>query len=308
VARTQDRGIGRYETESITQRGNLRVLAGEIDRLLARRARLQAELEARKDIVFPEELTSRPKGSPVAQIMQEEQLLFDARLSGLKAQVDNLNQIKTLYEKETESLRAKLELEEKQVALIQRELDSVNSLVAKGLTVAPRQLALERVLAQTESGRIEMTTAILRARQEAGRAESNILDLRNKMRNEVLVELQLTQSKLAEAIDKVETTRRLVLEAEVDAPLAEEERSRDETIRPVYFIVRRVGDTARETTVAESELVQPGDVVKVERILPPIRGGTASRQAPTAGAPGLEPPVGARVGRVPSASAETVTK
>ncbi|HEV2558478.1 MAG TPA: polysaccharide biosynthesis/export family protein [Microvirga sp.] len=291
--RSQERSLGRYQAEAITHRGTLRVVEAELQTLLARRARLQAELDNKDVITWPAEVVEKAKTPAGAKMMEEERLLFESRRNGIRAQVQNFERIKQLSGSEVESLKGKLDLENRQIGLIQKELDGVNSLVSRGLTVGSRQLALERVLAQGEANRIELSTAMLRAQQEQSRADNSIVELRSRARNEALTELQLTQSKLAEAAERVETARRLIFEAEVNGPLMDEqERASDLDVRPVYSIVRSRGSNAEELKVPETAPVEPGDIIKVERTRPDLR--SMGRYAEEVAATNREPSAVAR--------------
>lgn len=262
--RPADPGLLRFERESISIRGNLRLLGVQRDTLLARRARLQAELQGIDTIPFPPELAKRQAEPSIAQLVREEQLLFEARRTALKMQIESLTQQRILLTKEVDSLRAKSETQERQLSSIRRELESVGSLVTRGLAVAPRQLSLERLSAEIEASRIDLNTAMLRAQQDASKTERSILELRNQRQNDVIVELRQTQAKIDEASEQIGTSEKLVYEVEVTAPAAESERSQAQMAQPIYSIIRRGDGGTQEKVVTENTPVKPGDVLKVQ--------------------------------------------
>ena len=59
-----------------------------------------------------------------------------------------------------------------QMGLINKELTDVSGLVDKGMVVAPRQLALQRSVAQIQGDRLSMQTNKLRVQEEISKAES----------------------------------------------------------------------------------------------------------------------------------------
>ncbi|MDJ1157076.1 polysaccharide biosynthesis/export family protein [Chelatococcus sp. SYSU_G07232] len=263
LQRTTDIGLMRLEREAITARGDLRLLGLDMRAMVARRARLEAELNESETIAFPEDLLTQQAHPLVAQLMEQERLIFTARREALRTQVETLMQLKDFLQKELVSLRAQLETEDRQLKLIQKELQSVGSLVDRGLAIAPRQLSLERTLAQIEGDKLRVGTSILRAQQETNKTDMAILELRNKRRNEVVVELRQTQAKIEELTHRTDTAQKLMFESEVSAPQMLADRARSARAEPSYSIVRRVGEEMRETDVTETTSMQPGDILRV---------------------------------------------
>lgn len=297
--RSGELGLSRFERETIASNGDLRVIAVEHLAMLGRAARLQAELSGANAISFPPEIVENGNRTSSAQIIREESELFRSRRETLRSQLDALAQAKVLVQREVEGLRSKDETQDRQLSLARRELDNVNTLVAKGLAVAPRQLALEQALAQIESARQDLNLSIIRAEQEIAKIERNIIDLRNQRQNEVLAELRLAQTKLQEYQERAETAQRLVYESDVVAPRLEAERAREQMLQPVFLIVRNGPDGISETTVTQTATVQPGDIIKVERPTLPSqfsgnplrsergRSGGPQAQAPEKSAPAM---------------------
>ncbi len=264
LPRITDLGLMRIEREAMTARGDLRLLGVEANNLRARMARLQAELTDADKIDFAGYMVAGAETQMTAAIMSQEQSIFDTRREALRNQVQSLTQLKQFLEKEVESLKAQVETEERQLSLVRRELQSVGSLVDKGLAIAPRQLSLERTVAQIEGDRLRVATTLLRARQDISRTELLVLEMRNKQRNEVVTDIRLTQGRLDELAQKANTLENLAYEAEVIFPDYLAQRTRDEKVLPIYSVVRRIGGRAIETAVSETAAVEPGDTIKVE--------------------------------------------
>jgi protein involved in polysaccharide export with SLBB domain len=257
-------GLMRVERDAISARGDLQVLGAQAANLRARRARLEAELKQSDTLDFSDELTTRPKDASAELAMQQEGLIFQARREAFSTQMRALEQLKDFLEKEVVSLAAQKQTEDTQVKLVKKELSSVLLLVDKGLSAAPRQLGLERMLAQIEGERLRVETSLLRARQEISRTEISMLELKNKRTNDVTIELRETQAKLEELDRKSDTTEQLLYEAEVTAPQFLAQRARSRRVQPVYTIVRQRGENAIELSASESTAIEPGDTVKVE--------------------------------------------
>ena len=268
VQRFSGQGLVRLERDAISGRGELHLFSMQIRSLLARRARLRAEVKRSETIEFPPELRERQNDASVSLLMQQEQLIFEARRDAFTTQMYALEHLKSYLEKEAVSLNAQVAIEDTQLRLVNKELQSVSSLVDKGLAVVPRQLSLERTAAQIEGDRLRIGTSLLKAMQEISRTDITIIELRNKWNNDVSVELRETQAKLEELERKSDTSEQLLYEAEVIAPqfLARLERTRK--VQPIYTIVRRLGTRTSELAASETTPVEPGDTIKVEVPVP----------------------------------------
>jgi exopolysaccharide production protein ExoF len=308
--RSGDAGLSRFERETIASNGELRVIAVEHLALLGRRARLQAELSGADAIAFPPELTDNPNRAAAAQVMKEEVDLFKSRKQSLASQLEALAQTKLLIQREVQALQAKDVTQERQLGLAKKDLDNVNSLISKGLSVAPRQLALDQAVAQIESARMDLALAIIRAEQDIGKTERDILALKNNRQNEVLTEVRIAQTKLQEYQERAETAQRLAYESDVVAPQLEEERVREELLQPVFTIVRKGPDGPVEARVSQTSAVQPGDIIKVERprIARQFNGSPTSRLGvPGQGGPSASPASDKRSPSMPTFSMPAIS-
>lgn len=271
MRRSPDPLISRFERDAITSRGDMRVMAALLDGLVARRARLQAEIDGAAAVTFPPELIDKKDDPAIARLMREEEMIFSSRMEGIQKKVEANKHLKDLLTGEIASLRSQVELKKRQVASARREFENVKSLVDKGLGTAPRQLALERTLAEYESRQLDLERSIIEAQVEIAEAERNNVDVRSRWREEATVELRQTQVRIEELTEKFETARRLIQEAEVTAPanLARARRSRSNLL-PSYAIVRHENGEVREIPATEATPVRAGDTVRVTVPLPEL--------------------------------------
>lgn len=283
--RYTDPGLLRLEREAIASRGDLRILARQIDQYHVRRARLNAEMEEADAIALPPEIEERKEDSDIARLIREESILFETRRDTLQEQITTLESLITLYENEIVSLEAQLDTERRQSELLDLELDSVRSLVERGLAPSPRQLALERNAAEIEREQRELETYILRAHQNISQSRQNIVSLRSERRNEIVTELQQTQAMIAEAGERVSTTQQLILESEVTAPMERVRQDLIQASQASYAIIRRNDEgEAEEIAAEETSPVLPGDVVQVQRRIRASQPEAASEAGTRTGA------------------------
>jgi polysaccharide export outer membrane protein/exopolysaccharide production protein ExoF len=268
MQRINDMGLFRLNRDSIGSRGDLAITIAQTRNMLARKARLQAELNSATDITFPKELTDHASESSVKMLLEQERTIFETRRRALETQISALEHLKSYLNKEVESLTAQVQTETTQMDLVNKELSSISSLVERGLSSAPRQLLLQRTIAQIEGERLRLQTSVVKAQQDISKTDIEIVDARNKYNNEVTVELRATQAALEELKDKADTTAKLIYESEVTAPQFIHDRMNSQKMQPILKIVRETNGTSSELYVGETTEVLPGDTIKVEM---PIR-------------------------------------
>ena len=271
----------RLNREIITTLGDSQATEAEANGLLARKARLEAELKGADKIVFPPELEQRKTDPAVATVMRQEVVIFDSRRNGLQTEIDALQQLKVFLAKGVESLQAQTKAQERERDLTKKELENIASLVSRGLAAAPRQIELERLMSRMEGDRLRLQTELLRTQQDISRADLSIVEARNRLSNESAALLRETQTRLEQAVVRMSTADRLLQDSRVTFPSLLAARQRpDSKHKPTYRIVRRVNGQIKELAASESTAVEPGDTLTVE--LPvPDSASTPSSQART---------------------------
>ena len=178
-------------------------------------------------------------------------------------QIDNLNKTRDILQNEITALAAKDVSVAHQLELTRKEFDTISSLVTKGLTVLPRQLAVEQDISQYESSRLDLQLAQLRAKQDISRIDRDILDLKDKRRASALAESRETQAKLMTLDEQIKTAQSLAEDTENHAPEIAAEADQDRPSAPIYMVTRVVDGTARTDEVKETDAVLPGDTLRV---------------------------------------------
>jgi protein involved in polysaccharide export with SLBB domain len=264
--RIDDPGLLLVRRNLLSASGDLRVLVLEYEGLLARRARLQAELDGSPQIGFPRELLERRDQSEAAQAMAQEQAMFAARRDALHSETTSLNQLKDLLNGEVTSLQSKTKDVDQELALLKQELAQTAAMVQKGLAAAPREFTLRQTELQTEGRRLDLDTAILRAREDIGKAEQSILKLHDKRRGEIMAESAEVERKLVDHAARIKTGKAIEeQEGNASPDLAS---ILDSGSGPLtYSIIRPAGDAGGPQKLAATEAsdVEPGDTIEVRR-------------------------------------------
>jgi hypothetical protein len=266
------------EREVVTAGGDLRVLDAERIALEAKVARLTAEVSQAETLTFPRELLERSSDPRVERAMREEALRFSARRDALKSEIEAVERSKVLLRQELVSLEVKAKSLDQLAAITQKEVQSVNELLSKGLTVAPRQLSAETNREMLESNRLDVQAAALRAQQSLARADRDVVEMRAKYRKEALDDMATTRSMLDQNIEKVQTAERLLKNAKMRSNGLGD--GADDPV-PVYELTRIAASGPVTWTAMENEAVKPGDVLRVTLFYPNRRRNGASAEAPT---------------------------
>jgi polysaccharide export outer membrane protein/exopolysaccharide production protein ExoF len=274
--RLTEGGMAQLQRSAQTTFGEFRVLVLQSNRLTARRARLQAELDGGNEVKFPPELTQRQSDPEIAAILRHELEAFAAYRDTLQSEIASRNELKDLLAKEVVSLQKKIVSADQEVSMLNGELTKVTDFVSKGLAVAPREFSLRQNGMEMQRTRLDLDTAVLRAREEIGKIDQNIIESRNQTRKEVLREIDDTSSKLAEVSARISTIGEIVKQDEATMPGIAASRP-DEAASIVYTIVRREETGPREMEASETTLVQPGDTIRVRRqVETPLASGQPS--------------------------------
>jgi polysaccharide biosynthesis/export protein ExoF len=296
LSRVSDLSFLEFQRQALTTAGDLRVLRRQYDRLAAGRARLQAQLNESDNIAFPAELL-RLQGDPaISRLLQEEQVTFNSRRDALRSQIDAQNHLKQLLNDEISSLGSKLQTMDQELTLLKKEKTRIASLVTQGLAVTPREFEMRQTEFHAESRRLDIGTAILRARQDVERADQAIAERRDKNRSELLSELAQAEAKLAETVERIKAAsaianRDAIAEPELGAIVGEGAGA------PVYSIRRRDGAGVQTVAATDTTDVEPGDTIEVKLGKPTgaMEIGRRDESASVAGSAGDPPPAPSRV-------------
>jgi protein involved in polysaccharide export with SLBB domain len=261
--------------EAISARGDLGLLNTELAQALARRARLESEMRGNAEIKFPAELAQRRSLASMALLFEQEELIFQTRRTAFEAEVKALDELKAYLGKEVQSIESQMHAQDKQVELSRKELDGVQTLMKKGLSVASRELGIERSIAQLESEGLRVSSQLAHTRQELSKTDIMLLELRNKRANDITTELRLNQAKIDELMQKYSITETLLATSQSNNR-AQARRLGDR--QPLFFISRQGNEFAADETAR----IAPGDTLKVE--LPLVQPGAA--ETPPAGSAG----------------------
>lgn len=266
-ARRRDGGGLDMEVDQIRYYGELQKTEIDLPRLQARRARLQAELNDKAEIAFPDELLAAPQGS-TKEIMNEEASIFVARAEAFKRQLDSLDELRVLLTNETKVLAEKIASMDRQIKIAQDELTDVSVLAQKGTVTRSRESEMERLLAGLQGDRLDLALASMRASQKISETEREATTLKGQRRTEITKDLQSVQSDMEQLMLKRQNTQAVLLAT--GAAVLRQTKGSAIDAEPLNFTIIRHGG---KEELASTEAIQllPGDVLKVELVIEPAQ-------------------------------------
>lgn len=251
--------------DAIVSRGDLRVMTSERDGLLAKKARIEAEVSDDPKIDFPADLTRKDAAPRLAESLKQEKMIFDFRKSTVKSKVDSLGQEKNMLGQEITALNAKDASLNKQLELANAERQNVRSLADRGLAITTRQLAVEQSVAQLESNKLDIQVARFKAEQDRTKLDRDIVVLQDQRRSDLLLDLRQVEARIAELTERITTTQRLAAQAESMSSQDVSDTERLTEMTPSFVITRLTDKGSEDIQAGRSTPVEPGDVVNVIR-------------------------------------------
>jgi HlyD family secretion protein len=188
------------------------------DELLARQARLEAELAGADTIDFPEELTRRSTEPGVALLMAGEGRLLNIRreaIDGLKAQ---LRERVAQLEHVVTGLQAQADAKKKEIEWVRQELEGIMSLWQKNFVQFNRVVALQRDVAKANGDHGELIASMAEANNKIAETELQIIQVDEDLRSEVGKELATVRADLAVCTERKVAAEDVFSRIEIRAP------------------------------------------------------------------------------------------
>lgn len=206
------------------EQSELTIIEGQLFELMARRGRLTAERDGATQIAFDPRLTDRAQSDAgIAELMQGQENLFQARLASNEKQIAQLGKRKAQIANQIDGITAQKSALNRQLELIEQELADQQTLLDRGLAQASRVLALQRGQAELSG-----TLGDLIAKQAEAEGRMTELDIQIE---------GLDTTRREEAISRLRDQQYRTLELEERFGALTEKLSRMEIRAPVSGVV-----------------------------------------------------------------------
>jgi len=201
-------------------RANLQIVQRQLDELLARSGRLEAERDQLPSVRMPPALLLRLGNPDVSSLIASEERLFDIRRAardGLRAQMGKrIEQLRAEIDGLTEQRAAK----ERESAMILRELTGVRELFRQNLVQITRLSQLEREAASLDGARGQLTAQIAQSQGKISETELQILQVVEDLRSEAMKELREIQGRVGELLERRTAAEDMLKRIEIRAPVS----------------------------------------------------------------------------------------
>lgn len=185
----------------------------------AMEARLIAERDGDEIVRFPPDLLAVAETDPEIREFVDGQLSqFEERRKSLEGQIGLLESRIAQLRQEIEGLKVQKASKERQVNLYNEELVGLRELYEKGWYSRTRILAMERELARLEGEIGGDVSNMARAEKGIGEAELQIIQTRQKFREEVVSQLRDVQAQLADLRERSTVATDILERTAIRAP------------------------------------------------------------------------------------------
>ncbi len=276
--------------EVAAQQTTLATLRSDEQRQVARRARLEAELAGQDSF----EVAPPSRDADWPSILALEEQLLRIRRDRLARELAAIDEQAQLSVAEIESLERKQVTLNEQLELAEQAATNAQDLASQGLVANQRLFESGQARANIENQLLDVSTAILTARQNIASADRERISLQDTRTAEILEERQEVDGNLAETRARI-AGQLAILQALEAGELV------DVAPEPEIVVLRAEGGELRRLEGAALEPLRPGDMVEVTQ---PTLFGPGSAGEPAAAAPpvlsGVPEPGAAEPASVPT--------
>jgi epimerase transport system membrane fusion protein len=185
----------------------------------AQEARLIAERDGYREVVFPDDLLAARADPRVQEAIAGQQQVFAARSRALSGEKEVLEQRIEQLNEQIRGLEALSASKLSRIESYKAEIKDFKKLYEKGLTDRLRLREMERLAAELEGERAEHQSSMAAAQVQIGETRLQIIQVERKQQTEVAQELRDTQAKLSDLRERVRALEDTVLRTEVKAPV-----------------------------------------------------------------------------------------
>jgi polysaccharide export outer membrane protein len=228
----------------------------------AQRARLIAELAGNSNSDFrvpssgDDELVS---ADARRRIVSDQISLFKVHQNIIADQTRALGDQRASYDQEMASLRDSIVLHDQEVKLLEQQVATEESLAGKGLAITSKVLDIKRVLSATKRNALDLRLALARARQRQLEIDEKVVELRDVQSKDDAKELSEVDVLMARTEEKIAAVQNSI------GRLRDVKTRRLRTIESIFTVVRSDGDKHVEIPIKAFDVLQPRDILRVER-------------------------------------------
>ena len=281
-----DPNFGGAASDYITAEQRVRQLEADHAVLLMRKARLEAQRDARQNFIMPTLVGLGPRSVEFDRAYSIESETFLRLAEMFHSQIQALESQRPRIDAEIKGVSDQMDKQVEQLEIVRKHLAILEHVFAKGL-LRKEVLVNQQIQRTLVEGQIAyLTSQVARLKQTQGDLDIKLVELKASYLRQTLAELQETSQRLREVETSIGPARRLL---QVKAQGVDGDES-EYTIR--VSRVRNGGMTTFEAT--DDIILSPGDVVEVKLKPRPLSSELPSstearREMPSTIAEGTQP-------------------
>ena len=254
------------------ERAELAIVVDQLHELMARQARLRAEVDGSETVAFDAALLALGGEAKVRGILDGQLELFRAGKAAREGRRRILEQRIANFRDQIAGLKAQRAARSRQMKLIRQELAGVERLHEKGHAPLTRVLELKRQLSRIEAQSAEHSTDIARATNSIGEVGLQKIQIDQDFREEVTEQLRDVQARIQGLIERRVAAEARLARIEVKAPQSGRVLAlKAHTVGGVI----RAGETVMEIVPDDDALVLQAQVLPQD--VDKLRSGQSSR-------------------------------
>lgn len=188
--------------DETVSRANLQVITKQLDELVMREARLEAERDGALAITLPDSYKGREQEPDIAKRIAGETYFFTSRSDSIAGQKDQLNERILQLKEEITGLERQIKSKESEIVIVKRELKGVAALEKKQLVTANRVNQLRRDATRLEGEKGQLESAAAQAKGRIAEIGVEILRIDQEFRTSIIQELRDNTAQQTELVER----------------------------------------------------------------------------------------------------------
>jgi membrane fusion protein, type I secretion system len=204
--------------DETASRADLEIVHKALNGLYARKARLAAELDGADALAVLAALADTRDDADVKDQMESERKLFEARRKARLGKQDQLKQQISQLDEQVAGLNAQKQAKDKDLALIEQELQGTRDLWKKNLVPLNRLTTLQREEARLQGEAGQLIASAATTKEKIAETQLQILQIDQDFASDVAKDLRETDSKIGEDVERRVAAEDRLKHTEIRAP------------------------------------------------------------------------------------------
>jgi HlyD family secretion protein len=188
--------------DETVSRANLQVITKQLDELVMREARLEAERDGSSTITLPDSYHGRESEPDIAKRIAGETFFFKSRRDSLEGQKEQLGERVLQLKEEITGLDRQIKSKKSEIEIVQRELKGVAELEKLKLVTTMRVNQLRRDATRLEGELGQLESAAAQAKGRIAEIGVEMIRIDQEFRTSIIQELRDNTAQQAELVER----------------------------------------------------------------------------------------------------------